>query len=239
MTRISNCSLGGYGSAYYAAAIYYEAADVSLVTNCYMGGPGTCNVYINPSQQTTGIKISDCWLDADQFRNITANIIIMGSHSYYGLFTIVGNTFQGAYSSLHVYNGVYVEPSCGVRDVMIEGNMFFNHGYQAIRILGGTNYNICNNRVMGASAASPGNYDGINVDYGVDYLVINGNTVGHSYTSTSSTMRYGISIGNSGSSDYVMVTSNLLTGCVSGSGIYPNSITNKVILANLPDLTGY
>jgi hypothetical protein len=238
-TQFDHLTISGYGPSYYSVGIYYASADVSLVSDCYIGEISTANIYVSAGSQITGIKISDCWLDASRSRNYTAGVYIQGTNSAYGLMTITGNTFQGAYGSYYGSYGVYVANGCNIRDVTINNNMFFGQGRHGISVTGGSNFNISSNRILGCSSSSYNTYDGINIDNGVDYLVIDDNTVGHSYGGTSATMRYGISIGNSGSSDYVMVTSNVLTGCVSGSGIYPNSITNKVILANLPDLTGY
>lgn len=240
-SQISHCTITGYmeDGLYYSVGIYLASADVSIISDIYIGEVSGYDIQMTAAAQLTGVKINNCWLDNSRYANTSRGIYISGSTTYFGLITISNNTFQGQYYPYTCEVGLEIATGSNVNDVSISDNTFFGHGKQAIAVYGGSKISITGNRVLGASGSSPGTYDGINIDNGVDYLTINDNTVGGSYMSTTGTARYGISIGNSANSEYFVITGNNCSGNVTGGIIYPSAASNKSVAGNLPTAVGY
>jgi hypothetical protein len=127
--------------------------------------------------------------------------------------------------------GIYIGSGSGI---LIENPRLLNNGGHGIEIAGGTSIKIVGGLITQSSLASPGNYDGINVNSGASNFQIVGVTAGcGGLCNNPPFQRYGINIGFG--SDNFLVQGNDFTGnLVDGVLVAPGASATRRFIGNLP-----
>jgi hypothetical protein len=127
--------------------------------------------------------------------------------------------------------GIYIGAGSGI---LIENPRLLNCGGHGIEIAGGTSIKILGGLITQSGLASPGNYDGINVNSGASNFQIVGVTSGcGGLCNNPPFQRYGINIGFG--SDNFLVQGNDLTGNLTdGVLVAPGASATRRFIGNLP-----
>lgn len=229
---IDNCDMYPSQPGGWIYGIYANSADGLWISNTHVGRASVAALFLSPTSNAmlAGVKCVNCWFDNDVLSTQTYSVYIegTGSSTYpLSLIQFIGCNFQG-YNTTY---GIWIHTGSNVENVIIDGNVFYEYGREAIYLDGGSRIVISNNRIVGGGAAAVSN--GISVaSTGATRFIITGNSIGYAHMSTSSSSYYyGIYVSSGVGVNYI-ISSNNCSGTSVG-GVSADTNATKIVANNI------